>query len=312
MTVQKAKNNTIRINTCGQPGILTCPQTSRSAITRELNPTPIMSDLLVIAAFVVFLLFFAAGRYKKHVAIAGWVCIVLNLWSELPAFLREDNFLYPALAVLSLPFLAITAERLLHEDPVVLRLSRTAAIATVIWVPFALISFLHDGLISIVVSLAFCLITALGHTPHMVAWDVIAENAFANQIILGCTGIMAIAIMLGIVFGEKGIPLWQAVPALLLVIPTIFLFNLLRVAIVFIAVSDTWFTAFPDPTGTGDANFFWAHNVIAEGLAVIFLFVLMGALVRIIPRLGLFARALAMVYRDSLLRLARRGQDNHL
>jgi archaeosortase A len=268
-----------------------------------------MSDVLVIAAFISFLLFFAAGRYQKYAALAGWACIVLNLWSELPAFFRENNFLYPALALLSLPFLAITAERLLREDSVVLQLSRTAAIATVIWVPFVLVPVLHDGLISVVVALAFAVITALGHHPQMVAWDVILENGFANQIILGCTGIMAIAMMLGVVFGEKSLTLRQAVFGFLLVVPSIFLLNLLRVAVVFIAVSDKWFAGYPDPTGTGDANFFWAHNVVAEGLAIIFLLVLLWALARIIPRLGTFARALLTTYSGRLRGLAGKKPD---
>lgn len=258
-----------------------------------------MSDLLVSCAFLSFALFLIA-RQQQYAAIAGWACIVANLWSEVPAFLAESNFLYPALALLSLPFLVITVERLLHRDPVILQLSRTAAIATVIWVPFALIPFLHDGLISVVVTLAFGLITTLGHHPQIVAWDVIAEHAFANQIILGCTGIMAVAMMLGVVFGERNLTLRQVVLSVLIVVPPVFLLNLLRVSLVFIAVSDTWFAGYPDPTGTGDANFFWAHNVIAEGLAVLFLFVLAWALARIIPRLGIFVRVLWNVYFDRL------------
>jgi len=271
------------------------------------SPATIMSDLLVLCAFLAFALFLIARQ--QYAALFGWACIVLNLWSEVPAFLREDNFLYPALAILSLPFFAITAGRLLKKDPVVLQLSRTAAIATVVYVPFALVPFLHDALIVVVITLAYGLITALGHHPQLYAWDVIAENAFANQIILGCTGILAIAMMLGVVFGERGLSLRQAVLSFLIVVPAIFLLNLLRVAIVFIAVSDTWFAGFPDPTGSGDANFFWAHNVIAEGLAVLFLLFLVWALVRIIPPLGVFARALAGVYWDRLRRLIVPVQD---
>jgi archaeosortase A len=255
-----------------------------------------MSDFLVTFAFFTFLVFFATGRFRKYPAIAGWACIVLNLWTELPAFLREDNFLYPSLALLSLPFFLITTERLIRDDPFVLQLSRAAAIATLIWVPFALVPFLHDALIFVVVTLAFALITTLGHHPHMVAWDIFGENAFANQIVLGCTGIMAIAMMLGVVFGEQDLTLRQAVSAILLIVSSIFLANLLRVIVVFIAVSDQWFARFPDPTGTGDPNFFWAHNVIAEGLAIIFLIVLVMALARIIPRLGTFIRAIVQVY----------------
>lgn len=270
-----------------------------------------MSDLLVIAAFFSFLMFFVAGKYSTFAAITGWVCIVLNLWSELPAFLKEDNFLYPALAVLSLPFLAITLERLLQKDPIVLRLSRTSAIATLIYVPFALIPVLREGLIKIVVTLVFGIITTLGHHPVLLDWDIIWEHAFANQIILGCTGILAISLMLGVVFGGDDLTLRQAVISFLVVVPSIFLVNLLRVAVVFIAVSDTWFMSFPDPTGTGDANFFWAHNVIAEGLAVVFLLALVWVLVRIIPGLGTFARELPGVYYKTVLRVAgaRPGKD---
>ena len=151
-----------------------------------------------------------------------------------------------------------------------------------------------------VVSLAFGLITALGNHPHMLAWDVFFENAFSNQIILGCTGITAIALMLGVAFGEKNLSMRQGVLACLLIIPPIFILNLLRVVVVFIAVSNTWFAAFPDPTGTGDANFFWAHNVIAEGLAILFLLILTWGLVRVIPGLGGFAVNLVGVYRDRL------------
>jgi archaeosortase A (PGF-CTERM-specific) len=266
-----------------------------------------MSDLLVLCAFISSAVFLIARQ--PYAAVAGWAFVAANLWSELPAFFMENNFLYPALALLSLPFLAVTAERLVRKDPALLQLSRTASIATVIYVPFSLVPYLHDTLISVVVTLAFALITALGHSPQMVSWDVIYENAFANKIILGCTGIMAIAMMLGVVFGEKSLTVRQAVLSFLLVVPAIFLLNLLRVAVVFIAVSDRWFAGFPDPTGTGDANFFWAHNVIAEGLAVLFLVVLVWVLVRIIPRLGTLARALAGVYRDRLRQLVVLARD---
>lgn len=259
-----------------------------------------MSDLLVISAFLSFVFFFIAGRYRKYPAIAGWTCIILNLLSELPAYFREGNFLYPLIALLSVPFLAITVERLLCEDEIVLQLSRAAAIATLVWVPFALIPALGDRLISGVVMYSFALITALGHQPKMLAWDIFFENGFANQIILGCTGITAMAMMTGFVFSEKSLTIRQAASAILLIVPLIFVLNLFRVAVVFIAVSDRWFDAFPDPTGTGDPNFFWAHNVCAEGLAVLFLLLLTKVLFRFIPALWIFVRTLGRIYRDHL------------
>jgi len=263
-----------------------------------------MPDLLVLAAFLSFVVFLLTSRYRIPAALAGWCCIVLNLWLELPAFLSEDNFLYPFLALLALPFLLITMDRLLHDDPIILRLSRTAAIATLIWVPFALVPFLGNGLIAFTVSFVFPIISTLGHHPQLFAWDVIAENGFYNQIVLSCTGILAVAVMIGLVFTEK-VSTRQAVIAFLLVVPMLLILNLFRIAVVFIAVADRWFAAFPDPTGTGDANFFWAHNVIAEGLALGFLFLLLCLLTRFIPSLKMSMSEAISVYCAPLLRLVR-------
>jgi len=268
-----------------------------------------MADLIIFAAFLSFVVFLIAGKYRKFAAVSGWCCIILNLWSELPAFISENNFLYPLLSLFALPFLIITTDRLFHEDPAVLRLSRTAAIATVIWAPFALVPLIGNWLIAIMVTLVVHVITALGHHPQLFAWDVIAENGFYNQIILSCTGILAMAMMLGIVFGEAGLSFRQAVRAFMFIVPMIFLLNLLRVAAVFIAVSDRWFAGFPDPTGTGDANFFWAHNVIAEGLALIFLFSLIWLLTRLIPVLGISAADIARSYRTAIFRIRARDSE---
>lgn len=257
-----------------------------------------MSDILVLSAFLSFIVFMAARRQGKYAAVAGWSCIMLNLWSDMPAYLQENNFLYPALALASLPFLAITAERLLREDPAVLQLSRTAAIAAIIFVPFALIPFLRDALVSLVIGAAFSLVSALGHHPVMPAWDIMAENGFVNEIILNCTGILAIAMLLGVAYGAKGQSRRQATLSFLLVVPVIAVLNLVRVVVVFVAVSGRWFSSFPDPWGTGNANFFWAHNVFAESIAVVVLLALVYGLFRINPELGAFARELVRVYYD--------------
>jgi len=160
-----------------------------------------MSDYLIVAAFLLSCVFFLAGNQKKYAAIGGWTLIVINLLSEVPAYLEADNFLYPVLAVASLPFLLITVRHLLRNDPVVLQLSKTAAVAIIIYVPFAFIPVLRDALVMTVVNQAFLIIQALGHHPQMPAWNIIMENGFANQIILGCTAITAMAIMTGVIAG---------------------------------------------------------------------------------------------------------------
>jgi archaeosortase A (PGF-CTERM-specific) len=262
-----------------------------------------MSDLLALAAFVTFALFLLTGKKGKYAAIAGWGCVVLNLISELPALFAEGNLLYPVLTLLSLPFFVITAERLLRDDPAIFQLSRTAAIATIIWAPFSLVPFLHDLLIAEVVGQAFAVITALGHHPELFAWDVIVENGFYNQIILPCTGLSAIAILLGFAFGKGDLSARQALAALVLIVPVIWILNLLRVVTVFIAVSDKWFASFPDlrPSALGDANFFWAHNVFAEGLAVAGIILIVWGVCRIVPSRAVFVKVLINVYRGRIM-----------
>jgi archaeosortase A (PGF-CTERM-specific) len=114
-----------------------------------------MSDVLVLVSFISFVLFLTLRKQRKYAAAAGWSCMVLNLITDVPAFLSEDNILYPAMALLSLPFLAVTVQRLLKDDPVILQLSRTAAVATLIYVPFSLVPILRDALISTVVGQVF-------------------------------------------------------------------------------------------------------------------------------------------------------------
>ena len=264
-----------------------------------------MSDILVIVAFLAFTLFIFVRRYARYLAITGWSCIVLNLILDLPAFIAATNFLYPALALLAIPFLAITISRLLREDPVVLRLSTTAAVATLIFVPFALVPALRDALIGIVINLVFSLVTALGYHPAWYAWDIIVENGFYNQIILGCTGILAIAMVAGTIAGVTGATIRQRIAVIIPVALLLFVLNLFRVAGVFIAVSNRWFDALPDPTGTGDANFFWAHNVIAEALAILFLIMLVAGLSRALPGLWEYARDVVKIYREDILSVFR-------
>jgi archaeosortase A (PGF-CTERM-specific) len=262
-----------------------------------------MIEYLVLISFIGFVAFLIPGRHSKYAAILGWTSIVLFLFTELPAYFSQNNFMYPLMAVLSVPFLVITVRCLLREDPIALRLSTTAAVAAIIFVPFSLDPFLRDGIITVTITLAFSLITALGHHPAMYAWDVMMENGFYCQIIPACTGILAIALMTGVIAGVEGLSFRQCFGMLLDVIPLIFFLNLLRVSVVFIAVSDTWFAGFPDPTGTGDANFFWAHNVIAEGLGVIFLVLLLIWLSRKTPALGGYAWDVVGMYRDGIKRL---------
>ncbi|MDD5024772.1 MAG: archaeosortase A, partial [Methanoregula sp.] len=217
----------------------------------------------------------------------------------------------PALAVASVPFLAITIQNLLREEPIVLQLSNAAAVATLIYVPFTFIPVLRDALISTVVNQVVWLLHVLNHHSQIDGWNIIIRNGFATEIILACTGITAIAILLGVTAGSERLTVKQGLLAFLIVVPTIYLLNILRVVVVIIAWSDQWFSFLPDPTGTtefgaGYASFFWAHNVFAEVLSLVVLIIIAFGLFRIIPQLATFARDLANLYMKEVSELRKR------
>ena len=255
-------------------------------------------DYLVLVSSIGFLAFLIPGRHKKYAAIIGWTFIILYLFGSLPEYFKENNFLYPTMAALSVPFLFITAKYLLAEDERVMNLSRAAAVAFLIYAPFQYIPFVGDWLISLVVGQVSWMLDLLNYPVTLDAWNIMMRNTFRVEIILACTGIQSIAIMLGV---AAAVPTTfrQKVLAFLIVAPTIYILNLFRNVFVIMAYTSQWFPYYPDIAGNGEIgyeSFFWAHNVIAELTALIALVVIAYGLFTIIPRLGTFADELYQLY----------------
>ena len=276
-----------------------------------------MIEYLVLISCIGFLAFLIPGRHRKYAAIIGWVFIVLFLFATLPEYFAENNFLYPIMAVLSVPFLYITAKHLLADDIRVHYLTRAAAIAFLIYFPFAIddytqINGLGTLLINMVVSQVVWLLHLLNYPVSLDSWNIIAQHGFRVEIILACTGIQSIAIMLGV---AAAVPttLRQKVYAFLLVAPTIYILNLFRNVFVIIAYTSQWFPYWPDIAGNGEIgyeSFFWAHNVIAEMLALVVLIVIAYSLFTLIPRLGTFADELYQLYYGEIVRGFGRDKGN--
>jgi len=238
------------------------------------------------------------GRHRKYAAIVGWTFIVLSLFANLDYYFAENNFVYPLMAALSLPFLYITAKYLVKEDERALNLSRAAAVAFILYAPFEFIPAAGDWLIGIVVGQIVWVLDLLQFNVSLVDWNIITRNNFRVEIILGCTGIQSIAIMLGV---AAAVPtnLKQKILAFLLIAPTIYFLNLLRNAFVIMAYTEQWFPYWPEIASNGEfgyESFFWAHNVIAELTALIILVMIAYGLFTIIPKLGRYADDLYQMY----------------
>ncbi|MFA6363931.1 archaeosortase A [Methanoregula sp.] len=271
-----------------------------------------MIEYLVLISCIGFLAFLIPGRHRKYAAITGWVFIVLFLFATLPEYFAENNFLYPVMAVLSVPFLFITTKYLLVDDIRVLHLSRAAAVAFLIYAPFEYLPVVGNWLISMVVGQVVWLLQILNYPVSLDAWNIIAQHGFRVEIILACTGIQSIAIMLGV---AAAVPTTfrQKLYAVLLVAPTIYILNLLRNVFVIMAYTSQWFPYWPDIAGNGEIgyeSFFWAHNVIAEMLALVILILIAYGLFTLIPRLGTFADELFQLYYGEIISAFGRGKGN--
>lgn len=275
-----------------------------------------MIEYLVLISCIGFLAFLIPGHHRKYAALAGWIFIVLALFVQLPVYFSENNFLYPLMAVLAVPFLYITGKYLLAEDARVMNLSRAAAVAFLIYAPFEYIPALSEWLILLVVGQVAWLLNAFGYVISIVCVDpvttqvinaascnglilnAITRNGFSVEIILACTGIQSIAIMLGV---AAAVPTTtrQKVLAFLLVAPTIYILNLFRNVFVIMAYTSQWFPYWPEIASNGEIgyeSFFWAHNVIAEVLALVILILIAYGLFTIIPKLGSYADELFQLY----------------
>ncbi|WP_292520820.1 archaeosortase A [Methanoculleus sp.] len=267
-----------------------------------------MKDYLVLISCICFLVFLIPGRFRKYFAIGGWASIVGYLFLELPFYFSINNFLYPAITLLSAPFLYITAKYLLRDDPRVIQLSTIAAVAFLIYAPFGYMPALGNWLIAAVAEQTSVALAMIGYPVNFEAWNLMERNGFRTEIILACTGIQSIAIMLGVAWGVRS-TVMQKIAGFLLVFPTIYILNIFRNVFVVTAYAEQWFPYLPEIAGNGEfgyESFFWAHNVMAELGALVFLVILAYALFRVIPELGNLADSLYRLYRSEVEQVVRR------
>lgn len=261
-----------------------------------------MFEFLIPVSCLFFLLALFPGIHREYAGILAWTTIIIVFIGGLPSWIEESNILYPVMAVLSIPFLLITIRLLLRKNIAVLSLTRAAGVAFIIYAPFAFIEEVGNALISLVVSHTRYVLDLIGYQVDILLWNTFQSGIFRVEIILACTGIQAIAIMLGV---ASAVPttIKQKVLAFLLIAPVIYILNLFRNAGVIMAYTSQFFSFLPDISGNpeiGYSSFFWAHNILAEGVALIFLIALAYSLFRLIPTLGDFAGNLVGTYEKEI------------
>jgi len=240
------------------------------------------------------LLILVAGAVlpKKNgykVAALGWIVFGLRWGLSTPEFyLVEHNIMYTVACLLALPAtLYIAFVMIKDQRESLMVLTRSAAISSIFYFPFAYFPWLGDWLIQATTSITLASVNALGNNASAVG-DIITLNGHKVQIILACTAIQSMALFVGVV-GCVRAPIDRKLKAFMVSVPVIYVLNIVRNAFVISSYGNQWLQISPQTIveWTGEApsyaSFFWAHNVLAEAGSLIALVLISYAVITFLP-----------------------------
>jgi len=273
-----------------------------------------MEAIIAGLSFAGFLGFLFPFSCRRWFAVLGWTALVGILYVHLPDYIAENNIIYPVIAVLALPALFVTARKLLEENGVVFCMTKAAAIGFLIFAPFAYIGALGDWLIGVNIFILCFLFDLIGFSYSLADWNLFMHDIYTVRIVLGCTGIQAMALMLGIAWSIPS-SLRQKAFAFAAIVPAIFAMNIIRNLFVVIAYTEQWFPFLPEIASNGEIgyeSYFWAHNIISEfGLSLLTVILVFLAIIRIIPDLKLLFIDIIRLYIGEFRRMLGKPVKDH-
>jgi len=155
-------------------------------------------------------------------------------------------------------------------------LTKLVAVVCLIYLPFQWIDFLNHALIEHIASQTVYLLNVFGFGAVQTAYDKISYNGVLLSVILACTAIESIAFFTGLVLTARRFgPKHQAL-AFLIVVPAIYVLNLIRNAFVVASSGDLWF---------GVNSFEIAHHYIGKAGSGVVLIVLAYVTLKLLPEL---------------------------
>lgn len=306
----------------------------------------LLETLFMTTALVLFILFFFPTKIRKYFAIAAWIALLAGLFTMFPELLAEGNFVYPVLLVFSLLLLYVAIRRLLKEDKAMKDFTLMGGVFCILYVPFLLFKPLADWLIGTVVFCIRQVFDAIGFEYYVVdpsnplsshffnyffSVDPVAPYVelcfdgqtewvqqavgYSDMIVLGCTGITAIALLVAVVAVTN--TSWiRKILLGVMVTAVIYIVNVFRNVFVISAYFGQWFPWMEDwltsMTGTyipGYASFFWSHNVFCECGAFLVIILLAVLMFKLAPDLLGRVKDIVMVFVTDIRDLVR-GKRN--
>ncbi len=217
---------------------------------------------------------------------AGWISLSAYWSLQLGTYIEIQDyinaFLVVAAAVISI-FIAhiIIQSRNNHEKgyEVFISLSRAASVGGLLYFLFAEVGFLNTGIISMVTDQAIWVTGKFGFPVEQVAWNQLAVNGMAVEIILACTAIESIALFSGIISSAAGAPAARKLRAFMISVPVIYILNLQRLAFTASAYGFSWF-------GTPDESFHISEHIITKAGSLLALFFISYLVLKTLPEIS--------------------------
>lgn len=227
---------------------------------------------------------------------AFWAVLVPHYAFELHSFIEASGSVLAVPASLYAAFLTYSGRDTLSN------LSRAVAVMGVIYLPFAAIHPLREFLVELVSTQLHLTLAALGYHP---TFTVAAANGFksafvftdatghtySTYLVLACTGVGSMSVVSGLITATDA-PLRRRARTLVVVIPAIWILNLVRNAFIAIGFGEQRFQIFVGPVmavvGYSDphlVSYFIADRVIAQSLSVVALLLLVWFAARELPEL---------------------------
>lgn len=222
------------------------------------------------------------GRFIP--AGAGWLFLSIHWFQQPFSYIEiEDYFnvflvILAALVSLFIAYISFRAGNKAEGD-VIIPLSRAASVAGLIYFLFADVEVLNTGIISLVTNQAIWIVKGFGYPVAQVAWNQLAVNGLAVEIILACTAIESIALFLGLISSATGASASRKLQAFMVSVPVIYALNLVRVSFTASAYGFAWF-------GTPDESFHISEHFITKAGSMVALLLISYVVLRMLPEVA--------------------------
>lgn len=278
--------------------------TSVLALLEALNRLDDAFAWLSVALFVLVAVLETTDRREWARRVGGVTWAVFGFfWLTLVHYyvFEQRSLVEGVLSIAALPACIYVGYLLYRGRDSLFVLSRSVAFMGVIFLPFDSIPVLRQWMIETVTLHTHWLMGAFGYEPvlsegplfgYRSQFEFVTDgHRYITYIEIVCSGIGSIAIFGGLAAAVKA-PLRRKLKALAIVVPVIYVLNILRNAFIAVAFGKQWMQFFvpqvmsavgyDDP---GMVSFFLADRVISQGLSVVVLVALALVVARMLPEL---------------------------